>query len=127
MPAMVKVAAVLLLRLHEAPTRVIVAVVPDPAPVAVQLVKPPVRTIVGVDGMVKPDGKTTVIVRVPLRAPVELAVNPTVHVVGVLPATSELPANVTLVGAVAAAIVTPEPGLTALVSTLVLTLNVVLV
>ena len=79
--------------------------------------------MIGVDGIVKPDGKTTVTVRVAFSAPVALGVKPTVQVVGVLPATRELPLNVTALGEVAALIVT-EPGLTGFASWLVLTLNV---
>jgi hypothetical protein len=127
MLAMVRVAAVPLARAHEAPARVIVTVCPVVEPVAVQLAKPVGRVIVGVAGTVKPDGKTTVIVRVALRAPVALDVKPIVQVVAVALATYELPVNVTLLGEVAAAITTFEPGLAAPVSTLVLTLNVVFV
>jgi hypothetical protein len=124
MPAIVRVAAVLLPRAQEAPARVIVTVCPAVEPVAVQLAKPLVRPIVGLAGIVKPAGKTTAIVRVAFKEPVALAVKPTVQV-AVAPTTSELPANVTLAGAVAALIVTDAAGFTVAVSTLVLTLNVV--
>jgi hypothetical protein len=69
------------------------------------------------------EGKVTVIVRVALRAPVALAVKPTVQVAAAL-AASELPLNVTPAGVVAAAIATADAGLTLAVSTLVFTLNV---
>ena len=101
MPAIVRVAAVLGASAHEAPARVMVTVCPDPTPVAVQLAKPVGRVIAGVDGIVKPVGKTTVIVRPALRAPVAVGVKPTVQVTLVALATSELPLNVTPLGVVA--------------------------
>lgn len=79
--------------------------------------------IVGVAGIVKPAGKTTVIVSPALSAPVELVVKPTVHVADA-PADRVEPEKLTLDGAVAAAIVTAEAGFAADVSVAVLTLNV---
>ena len=71
-------------------------------------------------------GKTTVTVSPAWSAPVAREVNPTVQVPRAR-AASVVEANVTAVGAVAAAITTFAPGLTALVaSTDVLTLKVVL-
>jgi len=54
-------AAVLAATEHDAPTRVTVAVVPEPVAVAVQLVKPLPSVTVGAAGTVKPAGKTIVV------------------------------------------------------------------
>jgi len=123
MPAMVRLAAVLRVQVPPELARVTVTVVPEAEPVALQLAKPLVRPIVGVGGMMKPDGKTTVMVLPAPRAPLPLGVKPTVQVAGA-DAYSELPLNVTLEGEVAAEIVTGELGLAAEASELVATLKV---
>jgi hypothetical protein len=125
MPAIVSVPAVLEGSAHVPPlsASVIVTVWPLVDAFAEQVAKPVGSVIVGVAGMVKPAGKTTVIVSPALRAPVELVVKPTVHVADA-PAERVEPENVVLDGAVAAAIVTADPGLAADVSVAVLTLNV---
>ncbi len=126
MPAMLSVAAVLLGSEQEAPLSVIVTVVlfvPEPAPVAVQELKPVPSVIVGVAGTTKAVLKTAVIVSPADSAPLELVVKPAVQVVVALN-TCEAPLNVTLETLVAAAIVTAEAGFVATVSVLVWTENV---
>ncbi len=107
--------------------RVIVTVCDAPVAAAEQLAKALVRSTVGVAGTENTDvafGKTTVIVSPASSPPVEVELNPTVHVERAA-AASVVDANVTAVGVVAAAITTGEPGLIALVeSTDVLTLKV---
>ena len=121
-PAMVKAPLALLASAHDAPARVIVTVGPlvvpfvdAVEPVAVQLVYEPVSVIVGVDGTVNPFENCSVIVSPTLSAPVELAVNPIVHVERVRAVWGE-PVKVTLAGVVAAAITTFDAGLAAVVS-----------
>src|SRR6266508_4470565 len=126
MPAMLSVAAVLLGSEQEAPLSVIVTVVlfvPEPAPVAVQEVKPVPSVIVGVAGTTKAVLKTAVIVSPEDSAPLELVVKPTVQVDRAPPVWGE-PLNVTLETLVAGAIVTAEAGFVAAASALVATLNV---
>ena len=98
-----------------------------PVAVAEQLAKPLPSRIVGVAGTVKIDvafGKTAVIVSPAPSAPVALEVKPTVQVARA-PALSVVDVNVAEVGAVAAAITTAAPGLTAdVLSADVFTLNV---
>jgi len=123
---MLSVAAVLLGSEQEAPLSVIVTVVlfvPEPAPVAVQELKPVPSVIVGVAGTTKAVLKTAVIVSPADSAPLELVVKPAVQVVVALN-TCEAPLNVTLETLVAAAIVTAEAGFVATVSVLVWTENV---
>jgi hypothetical protein len=61
-PAIVKVPAAELPRAQLAPERVMVTTCPVVEPAAVQLLKPPVKPIVGVAGIVTPAGKVTEIV-----------------------------------------------------------------
>jgi hypothetical protein len=82
-PVIVRLAAVESLTEQEAPASVIVTVVlfvPPVVAVAVQLVNPLPRAIVGVAGTEKAVLKTAVIVSPAARCPVPLVVNPTVHV-----------------------------------------------
>jgi hypothetical protein len=120
-PFTVSVAAVLFASAHDAPARVTVTVVPEPAPVAVQLEKPPPRTIVGVAGTVKPELKPTVIVAPAASAPLELVVRPTVQSERAPPVCGE-PEKETPVTGLAIAIA--DAGLAAAVSRLVAMLNV---
>lgn len=85
---------------HDAPTSVIVTVCALAVAVAVQLVKPEFRTIVGVAGTVKPALRATVIVLPAESAPLPLEVKPTVQSERAEPVCGE-PLTVTLVGAVA--------------------------
>jgi len=110
-----------LARAHEAPASVTVTVVPEPVPVAVQLVKPLPRTIVGVAGTVKPALNPIVIVPAAESAPLELVVNPTVQSERAPPVCGE-PENDTAVTGLAITIA--EAGFTAEVSRLVAMLNV---
>ena len=94
----------------------------DDVPVAVQLVKPLGRVIVGVAGRVKFGLNVTLMVLPAPKAPTEEVVKPSVQVV-VAFATSEAPVNVTLVTN-EGVIVTGDEGLAAAVSFEVATLNV---
>jgi hypothetical protein len=114
-PAIVKVPAVELASAQLAPTRVTVTVCAVVDPVAVQLVNPLVKAIVGVAGMLKPEGNTTEMVLPTTRWPVAEGVKPSVHVVFAW-AASDPPAKATAVGEVAGPIVTPAPGLAAVTS-----------
>ena len=121
-PAMVSEAAVLLFTAHDAPTKVTVTTPLDELAVAVQLVKPVPKVTVGVAGTVRPELKVAVMVLPAASAPLAEVVKPTVHV-DVAPAVWGEPAKETAVGVVAV-MVTPELGLTAVVSALVFTLKV---
>jgi hypothetical protein len=120
-PCTVRVAAALFARAHDAPTRVTVTVVPEPEPVAVQLVKPLPSTIVGVAGTVNPALNPIVIVLPPASAPLELVVKPTVQSERAPPVCGE-PANETAVTGLAITIA--AAGFAAAVSRLVAMLNV---
>jgi len=120
-PCTVSVAPVLFASAHEAPTSVTVTVVPDPAPVAVQLEKPLPSTIAGVAGTVKPALKPIVIVPPAASAPLELVVKPTVQSERAPPVCGA-PENET--PETGLAITMADPGLTAAVSRLVAMLNV---
>jgi hypothetical protein len=119
-PFTVSVALVEAASAHEAPASVTVTVVPDVAPVAVQLVTPAPSVIVGVAGIVKPELKMIVIVPPALSAPPELVLNDSVQSERAPPVCGE-PAKLMFVGALE--ITTAEGGLTATVSRLVLTLK----
>ena len=129
-PAIVSVAAVLAAsaQVPALSASVIVTVCPAVEPVAEQLLKPLASVIVGVGGMTKLDGKMAVIVSpvrsapVVLFAPVAAEVNPTVQFERALPVCDE-PEKETLVGAVTAPTITLEDATSAVVSTLVFTLN----
>jgi hypothetical protein len=64
---------------HEAPERVTVTMLLDVEPAAVQLVKPELRTIVGVAGIVKPALNFSEIVSPAAIAPLALVVNVSVQ------------------------------------------------
>jgi hypothetical protein len=85
---------------QEAPASVIVTVCALVVAVAVQLVKPELRTIVGVAGTVKPELNATLIVLPAESGPLALEVKPTAQSERAPPVCGE-PLNVTLVGAVA--------------------------
>ncbi|HEY8407899.1 MAG TPA: hypothetical protein VIK66_07975 [Gaiellaceae bacterium] len=125
MPAIVSVPAVLDDSEQVPPlsASVIVTVWPLVDAAAEHVANPVGSVTVGVAGIVKPAGKTTVIVSPALSAPVELVVKPTVQV-AVAPAERVEPEKLMLDGVVAAAIVTADPGFAAEVSVAVLTLNV---
>jgi hypothetical protein len=125
MPAIVSVPAVLADSEQVPPLSdsVIVTVWPLVDAVAAHVVNPVGSVIVGVAGIVKPAGRTTVIMSPALSAPVVLVEKPTVHVADA-PAERVDPEKLMLAGAVAAEIVTGEAGLAAEVSVAVLTLNV---
>ena len=94
----------------QVPTRVIVTV--SPSTLVVEPVQSPVKPLPRAPValvVAKSEGKVTLIVRVAVRAPVALALKPTVQVAGAL-ATYELPLNVTLAGVVAGSIVIAEAG-----------------
>lgn len=129
-PAIVSAAAPLAAsaQVPELSASVIVTVCPAVEPVAEQLAKLPASVIAGVGGTTKLDGKTAVIVSpvrsapVVLFAPVADAVNPTVQFERALPVCDE-PENDTAVGAVTGPTTTLEEAASAVVSTLVLTVN----
>src|SRR5713226_9205915 len=114
-PRICRLAAVLLGTVQVPPlsTRVIVSVVPAPAPVAEQLLKPLPRMIVPGLGATKPAVKATVIASPVFSAPVAVVVKLAVQVVRALNA-SVVELTVTAVGVVAAATTTAAPGFTAL-------------
>ena len=99
------------------------ATVPLPLAVAVQLVNPPVKAMVGLAGTVKPVAKVTAMVLPAARAPVVEALKPTVQV-AVAPAVCGEPVKVTVVGEVGV-MVTEGLGLAAAVSSEVDTLKLV--
>jgi hypothetical protein len=101
---------------------VTVTVVPPPAPLAEQFVKPLVSWIVGLAGTVKPALNVAVIASPVVSAPVALVVKPTVQLERAPPVCGD-PVKLTAAGAVAAAITTGAAGLAALVSVPVLTLQ----
>jgi hypothetical protein len=103
----------------------IVTVVPEPVAVAEQFAKPLGSVMVGDAVIVKPAGKTTVIVSAASSAPLGLAVKPTVQVAAAAAARVEA-ANVTDEGDVAAFTVSFAAGFDTTVSVDVFTLNVVL-
>lgn len=119
-PCTVSVAAVLFASAHDAPASVTVTVVPEPAPFAVQLVKPLPSTIVGVAGTVKPALKAIVIVPPAASAPLELVVKPTVQSERAPPVCGA-PESETAVTGLAMTIA--DAGLAAAVSRLVAMLN----
>jgi hypothetical protein len=101
MPAIVRVAAVLLPSAQLGPFRVIVTtLLVVEAERTVQLLKPEVRATVGLAGTVKLELNVTVIVLPAPKAPIEDVVKPIVQVDKALGAV-EPGANVTLLGAVA--------------------------
>jgi len=106
------------------PLRVMVTTWPlvEPVVVPVQVPVKPENETVGVAGMVNPAGKVTEIVLPEARAPVEDVVKLSVQLAEVL-ATWELPVKETAETEVAAVIVIPELGLTAVASCEVATLN----
>ena len=108
---------------HDAPTSVTVTTLLDVAPVAVQLVKPELSTIVGVAGIVKPPLNLSEIVSPAAIAPLALAVNVSVQFALEPPVCTE-PLNVGLETEVAALIVTADAGLAGIRSLLVAMLNV---
>jgi hypothetical protein len=118
--ATVNVPVVLFASAHDAPASVIVTVCALAVAVAVQLEKPPVRATVGVAGTVKPELNATVIVSPARSAPEALDLKLTVHVERAAPVCGA-PLKVTVLTAVAAAIVTPEAGFAVTVSALVAT------
>jgi hypothetical protein len=85
---------------HEAPASVIVTVCAAAVAVAVQLVKPELRTIVGAAGTVKPELKTALIVLPAESGPELLLVKPTVQSERAAPVCGE-PEKETFVGGVA--------------------------
>ena len=80
MPAMVKVPVVLVARAQVPCPSVTVTTLLVALPVAVQLANPPVRVMVGLAGMVKPELNVTVIVLLFASDPLEEVVKPTVQV-----------------------------------------------
>jgi hypothetical protein len=78
-PLTVRLSAAEFATAHEAPTSVTVTTLLDVAPVAVQLVKPELSTIVGVAGIVKPPLNVSEIVSPAAMAPLALAVNVSVQ------------------------------------------------
>jgi len=121
-PAIVNDAVVLAGSEQPAPASVIVTVLPLVAPVAVQLVNPPVSAIVGVAGIEIPllVLSATVIVLPATSAPLAEALNPAVQV-AIDAAVAGDAAKVTFV--TAEKIVTPLAGFAATVSSEVLTLK----
>jgi hypothetical protein len=124
-PAMVREAVVLLPTAHDAPAKVMVTTPPVVDAVAVQLVNPVPKTMVGVAGTVKAEGIVTVMVLFAASAPVDEVLKPTLQVETAL-AAADPGEKVTAVGGVAAKIVTVL-GLAATVSCEVDTEKVVLV
>jgi len=120
-PCTVSVAAAPFATAHDAPDSVTLTVVPEPEPVAVQLVKPLPSTIVGVAGTVKPALNVIVTVLPAASAPLELVVKPTVQSERALPVCGE-PENETPVTGLAITIA--DAGFVAAVSRLVAMLNV---
>jgi len=108
---------------HEAPESVTVTMLPDVEPAAVQLVKPELRTIVGVAGTVKPALNFKEIVSPAAIAPLALVVNVSVQLAVEPPVCTE-PLNVGLETEVAALIVTADAGVAAIMSLLVAMPNV---
>src|SRR3954469_17073476 len=127
-PRICTVAAVLTGRVQTPPLSASVIVTTPAAPVALeteQFWKPFVRSTVGLAGTVKTDvacGNATVTVSPVRSKPVAVEVNPTVHVARAL-AASVVAAKVTAVGVVAAATVGATPTAAAVMSPLVLTVQ----
>ncbi len=98
-PAIVRVAAVLLARAQVPPelARVIVTTLLAPLPVAEQWENPVGKVMVGVAGEMKPVANVTVMVLVAASAPVEEVVKPSVQVAVALASKLE-PEKVTAVG-----------------------------
>jgi hypothetical protein len=108
---------------HDAPESVTVTTLLDVDPVAVQLVKPELSTIVGVAGIVKLELNLSEIVSPAAIAPLALVVNVSVQFAAEPPVCIE-PLNVGLETDVAALIVTADAGFAAFRSVLVAMLNV---
>ena len=124
-PAILSAPDALLPREQAPPLLASVTVTVVPAvvtPVAEQVAYAPVSVIVGFVGIEKPVGKWIVIVSPVLRAPLALEVKPIVQLERAFPVCG-VPAKVTAVGVVAAAIATLAPGLAATVSALVATVR----
>jgi hypothetical protein len=108
---------------HEAPASVTVTTLLEAEPVAVQVVKPELRTTVGVAGIVKPELNVSVIVSPAAIAPLADVVNVSVQLAAEPPVCTE-PLNVGLETGVAALIVTADAGFAGIRSLLVAMLNV---
>jgi hypothetical protein len=121
-PAMLRVAAVLLASAHDAPAKVMVTTPPVALAVAVQLVNPLTKVTVGDAGTLKAELNVAVMVLPAARWPLAEVVKPSVHVAVEFAVWAE-PEKETTVGVVAAAITTLEAGLAAVVSCEVATLN----
>jgi hypothetical protein len=128
MPAIVSLAAVPFARAQvPAPLasaiETVVWLVPDVEAVAEQLLNPDVKPIVGVLGTTKLELNTTVTFAPAARAPLVLAVKPTVHVLTV-PLVCGDPLNVTALTVPPAGLMTtPDAGDAGCVSALVATLK----
>jgi len=107
-PAIVKVAAVLAASAHVPPLfeRVTVTTDPDVLAESAQSTKPVAAVAVGVAGIEKPELNVAVTVAPAASAPDAELLKPTVHVAGPAPPVWGEPVKVTVVGAVAAEIVT---------------------
>jgi hypothetical protein len=102
MPAIARLAAVVLASAHEAPARVMVTTVLVVDPVAVHELNPPPVLTLGVAGMVKPAGKLAVTVAPVASDPLAEVEKATVQVVAVAPATWLEPVKATELTAVEA-------------------------
>jgi len=122
-PATVRVAAVLAASEQLPPLfeRVTVTTDPDVLAESAQSTKPVAAVAVGVAGIAIEELNVAVMVAPADSAPVAELLKPTVHVAGPAPPVCGEPEKVTVVGAVAAEIVTADAGLTGAVSWSVLT------